>query len=204
MHIVTIDFEASCLPVHGRSFPIEVGIAASSRSARSWLIRPHPDWTGWDWTEEAEAMHGISREQLLAEGLPAGQVVAELQEALRGARVFADSYLDAEWMATLAAAARAPLPAKVGHIEEILAALGASGHDVAEADAALDAQRFGRHRAGEDARRLFALIEELRERAGATVSGLARPLFHWPSTGRELGIARAPASPLAASAMAPL
>ncbi|WP_198350920.1 3'-5' exonuclease family protein [Flavisphingomonas formosensis] len=194
MQIVTIDFEASCLPVHGRSFPIEVGIATNGWAARSWLIRPHQDWIGWSWTEEAEAMHGISHDRLLVEGLPVERVVAELREVLRGARVFADSYLDAEWMKTLAAAARTPVPASVGHIEEILVALGASARDVAEADAALETLAFGRHRAGEDARRLYALIEELRCRAGATVSGLARPLFHWPSSEQPIGMPPAMAS----------
>nr|MEC6700676.1 hypothetical protein [Sphingobium sp. SJ10-10] len=39
MNYVTIDFEVSCLPHHGRSFPIEVGIA-DSQGSRAWLIRP--------------------------------------------------------------------------------------------------------------------------------------------------------------------
>ena len=55
---MAIDFEASCLPRHGRSFPIEVGIAGGG-IARSWIIRPHAAWAGWDWTAEAEALHGL-------------------------------------------------------------------------------------------------------------------------------------------------
>ena len=183
MRIATIDFEASCLPIHGRSYPIEVGIAEDDRSARSWLIRPHGSWRDWDWTGEAERLHGLSRAQLMAEGLPVETVATELAEALHGKRVFADSYLDGEWMATLAAAAQAPLPARVGHLEEIVATLGASGRTVAEIDAALDAQGFARHRAGEDARRLYALIEGLRRMRGHSVRAGA-PLFRW-ATGED-------------------
>ena len=39
MGIVTIDFEASCLPQRGRSYPIEVGIAGNKGSL-AWLIQP--------------------------------------------------------------------------------------------------------------------------------------------------------------------
>jgi hypothetical protein len=178
MPIATIDFEASCLPIHGRSYPIEVGIAEDDHAARSWLIRPHESWQDWDWTEEAERLHGLSRAQLIEDGLPVETVAAELAEALRGRRVFADSYLDGEWMATLAAAAQVALPARVGHLEEILVTLGVSGRAVAEMDAALDAQGFARHRAGEDARRLYALIEGLRRSRGHNVRAGA-PLFRW-------------------------
>ena len=51
--ILAVDFEASCLPRHGRSYPIEVGIANENGTARSWLIRPAVLWEGWTWTEEA-------------------------------------------------------------------------------------------------------------------------------------------------------
>src|SRR3546814_5436437 len=61
--ILTIDFEASCLPRHGLSYPIEVGIAREGK-ARSWLIRPHDDWAGWHWSAEAEALHGLDRDRV--------------------------------------------------------------------------------------------------------------------------------------------
>ncbi len=86
---MAIDFEASCLPRHGRSFPIEVGIAGGG-IARSWIIRPHAAWTGWDWTAEAEALHGLSRARIEAEGEPADLVLAQLAAAVAGCRVVAD------------------------------------------------------------------------------------------------------------------
>ena len=79
MTVITIDFEASCLPRHGLSYPIEVGIARKGQ-ARSWLIRPHDDWAGWHWSAEAEALHGLSRDRVEREGLPVETVLAELAD----------------------------------------------------------------------------------------------------------------------------
>ena len=188
MRLVTIDFEASCLPIHGRSFPIEVGIAGDAVTSRSWLIRPHASWHGWDWTEEAEALHGISRAELIERGRPVESVAAELAVALHGCRVFADSWLDGEWMTTLASAAGAPLPARVGHLEEIVVALGATNVSVAEIDAELESRPFGRHRAGEDARRLYALIEELqcRHLAKPLPQRGRAPIFRWTPGNRTV------------------
>ncbi|MEI9852878.1 MAG: hypothetical protein WDN24_20705 [Sphingomonas sp.] len=92
--IVAIDFEASCLPRHGYSFPIEVGIAVNGDHVRSWLIAPDPGWEGWDWTREAEALHGISRDHLIAHGRPAGIVLAELTAEVGANRLVSDSSLD--------------------------------------------------------------------------------------------------------------
>jgi hypothetical protein len=100
--ILTLDFEASCLPKHGRSFPIEVGISDLRGVSRSWLIQPHDSWRTWAWTAEAERLHGLDRGQLEREGLPADQVLAALAGAVDGAYVVADCDLDADWLKTLA------------------------------------------------------------------------------------------------------
>lgn len=71
--LLAIDFEASCLPRHGRSFPIEVGVADGEGWSRAWLISPHADWDDWHWTSEAENEHGITREQNDRDGLPAAR-----------------------------------------------------------------------------------------------------------------------------------
>ena len=42
--IIAIDFEASCLPRHGRSYPIEVGVAGDGIE-RSWIIAPSADFS---------------------------------------------------------------------------------------------------------------------------------------------------------------
>lgn len=179
MHIIAIDFEASCLPCHGRSYPIEVGICEAAQPARSWLIRPHPDWSGWGWTEEAQQLHGLSLDRLRREGLPAPTVLAELGTALRGRRVVADSELDEYWLYELAKAARAAPPARIEHVEQIIAELGSTDDDLVTARNCADQRPFARHRAGADAAWLVAFIAALRDAAATRARVADRPLFPW-------------------------
>jgi hypothetical protein len=159
--IMTIDSEASCLPKHGRSFPIEVGLSDLSGRWRSWLIRPHADWREWSWTAEAENLHGISREALHAEGLPAAVVLRELAEAAAGHWVAADNDLDAEWLKTLAWAARTAPPFKVHHTSILLDLWRPTTEAASEAMARANTLVADRHRAGVDAQWLAYVIAEL-------------------------------------------
>lgn len=180
MEWTAIDFEASCLPRDGRSFPIEIGIA-DERGARSWLIRPEPGWALWQWTAEAEALHGLSRDRLAHEGLPAAEVMAAVLSDTAGRRLVADSHLDGVWMETLAAAAgcvRADTP-KVGHVAEFLYRLGSTDAEIRQAQAAQDRLDLRRHRARDDAAWLFGLVQHLRVAAEARVAVYGRPLFPW-------------------------
>jgi DNA polymerase III epsilon subunit-like protein len=161
MAIITIDFEASCLPRHGRSYPIEVGIADAGGRSQSWLICPHRSWDGWDWTDEAQGLHGLTHERLLREGLPAAAVAAQLGKVLAGHRVIADSTIDAYWYATLAKAANVLPSAEIEYIGALFDALGTTSSDILLAQTQVDRMGFRRHRAGEDARWLFALIQTL-------------------------------------------
>lgn len=179
MTIITIDFEASCLPCHGRSFPIEVGIASADGRARSWLIQPHDDWTGWDRTAEAQSLHGLTREQLDRDGLPVDHVIGELTAAVGGRRVIADSYLDATWLGTLADASGTAPPISIGHIEEVIDRLGAGDADIARAQALANARSFLRHRAGGDAQWLAAFITALATIVEDRQCTMERPLFDW-------------------------
>ena len=131
--VALIDFEASCLPEYGQSFPIEVALAKVDGSSRNWLIRPAPDWEYWDWSPQAEALHGISRELLEREGLPAAQVLAELAAAAAGCDVYADADLDAYWLETMALACRAEPGFGVRYFGELLAELGFSREQVVAA-----------------------------------------------------------------------
>lgn len=160
LSIMTIDFEASCLPRHGRSFPIEVGIAGDG-IARSWLIRPHGGWADWDWTAEAEALHGLSRERIMQEGQAAEVVLGELVAALVGRRVVADSLIDQYWLDTLAAAAGVPSPFRIDHVASLFDEQGADEQRIADAVAHADAQGVVRHRAAGDALWLSSLIARL-------------------------------------------
>lgn len=162
MTILAIDFEASCLPRHGRSFPIEVGIAGDGVD-RSWLIRPHRSWTGWDWTAEAEALHGLSRAYIDHAGLPADVVLAQLVETVAGRPVVADSAIDQYWLETLAGAVGVPAPFTIGRAAALLDEGGLDEGHIAAALAYANAHNPARHRAGDDARWLAALIARIGE-----------------------------------------
>lgn len=160
MTILTIDFEASCLPKHGRSFPIEVGIAGGGMS-RSWLIRPHESWAGWDWTGEAEALHGLSLERVRNEGLPVDAVLDRLIAAMDGCRAVADSVIDQYWLETLANAAGEAAPFVIDHVSMLLDEYGAGERRITSAVAYADARYPVRHRAASDAAWLSALIDHV-------------------------------------------
>lgn len=165
--MITIDFEASCLPRHGRSYPIEVGVAGAGSVARSWLIKPHPRWSGWQWSDEAQSLHGITRDQLDRDGLAADIVLAQLTETIGGETAIADSHLDVYWMETLAAAVDRPAPIRIQHVTNVIDGLGASPDDIHRAKASADGAVSIHHRAGEDARWLARFIDTLKELAGA-------------------------------------
>lgn len=162
--IRTIDFEASCLPRHGKSFPIEVAIAADG-SARSWLIRPHESWAHWDWTAEAQALHGLSRARVFAEGLPVETVIAELAAAAGGGRIMSDSPIDQYWLDCLAQAAGRTSPFRIDHVAALFDESGAEAAQIAAAVARADSLGLVRHRAAADALWLGAVIDGLSEPA---------------------------------------
>lgn len=103
--IVFLDFEASSLTK--KSYPIEVAWVFEDGRSHSCLIRPAPDWT--DWSEEAEAIHGISRKTLDAEGVPVDAVAARMLEELMGHGLHASApSWDGKWLSTLLRAAGHP------------------------------------------------------------------------------------------------
>ncbi len=163
MNWVTIDFEASCLPQHGRSFPIEVGICGAFGTA-SWLIKPTAEWLEWDWTEEAFSLHGIRQELLERQGSDPVTVVAELRRAVGGHRVIADSTIDRSWWQTLLDAAdpgALASPMIIEHISDVFNELGATDEQIRHAQQRADRLCPVRHRAGPDAHWLFTLLVDL-------------------------------------------
>jgi hypothetical protein len=161
--VLAIDFEASCLPRHGKSFPIEVGLCDITGQTRSWLIRPHSSWDGWDWTAEAESLHRLSRDDLWRDGLPANFVLAELTEAVRGHVVVADSSLDNYWLDTLASAVGTPRPCDIRHVSEWVDKLAPSPDEWTTAFAEVERLGIPQHRAADDARWLAALMGLLQQ-----------------------------------------
>jgi hypothetical protein len=170
MDFVTIDFEASCLPRHGRSFPIELGISGP-QGTLSWLIRPHDSWQGWDWTQEAFDLHGISREQLEREGLAPDFVMAQALRAIGTSRVIADSRIDAGWWTTLSEASAGQGAAiRIEHVDTLFDEIGATHGQIMAAQGQADLLCPERHRAGADARWLRLLLDRLLEEQAVPAS----------------------------------
>jgi hypothetical protein len=172
--LVTIDFEASCLPRDGRSYPIEVGIADMAGWSRSWLIRPEAPWKDWTWKAEAAALHGIDREQLDREGLPVAVVMAELNACIAGREVVADHDLDRVWLAILSDAAGIRPAFRIRHVAELLDQWRPSSDMLQRAIEGADRSSLARHRAAPDALWLARLVGGLRADHLA-----AHPLFRW-------------------------
>ncbi|WP_143024527.1 hypothetical protein [Pseudomonas abietaniphila] len=95
-----VDFEASGIAPD--SYPIEIAVVSANAEYQS-LIRPVRYWTHWSF--DAQDMHQISRDHLLADGLDPGRVAAELNKLFKGARLCSDSPQDVFWLNTLYEAA---------------------------------------------------------------------------------------------------
>jgi len=93
-----LDLEASGF---GRgSYPIEIGFVEGRGLPFCSLIQPAPDWLHWD--AQAEALHGISREQLERHGRSREWVAQEMNRRLAGQTVYTDSWaFDYSWLAKL-------------------------------------------------------------------------------------------------------
>lgn len=180
--MLTIDFEASCLPRDGRSFPIEVAVADLDGNCRSWLIAPAPAWNGWTWTEEAEALHGLRRDQLVRDGQRPEQVMRELNAVVAGRRVIADHHLDQRWLATLAEASGIAPSFRIGHVSELLDVHCPSAGTLERATAKADLLVSQRHRAAADARWLAIVARDLIVAAEAQTV----PLFAWSEARRSV------------------
>jgi hypothetical protein len=158
-----IDFEASCLPEFGQSFPIEVAVARVDGRSAAWLIRPAEAWKYWDWSDDAEKLHGISREMLEQEGLAPARVIAEMQAFVQDCDVYADADLDEYWLEVLCHTAGANLPFPVRYLGEFMQD---RGYSRAQVVGALDrAKRLlpQEHLAREDAKRLAMAVKFLME-----------------------------------------
>jgi hypothetical protein len=104
-HIAFLDFEASSLGKHG--YPIEVAWVFATGEEESHLIRPAASWTDWD--ARAEAVHGISRKQLVAEGTPLEEVAQRMVLVLTGAALYATApSWDGKWLSKLLRTAGLP------------------------------------------------------------------------------------------------
>lgn len=103
--IAFIDFEASSLG--DKSYPIEVAWIFEDGRSQSHLIKPAQDWT--DWSDEAENIHGISRDLLASDGVSHVDVAQAMVESLVGHALYASApSWDGKWLSVLLRAAGLP------------------------------------------------------------------------------------------------
>jgi hypothetical protein len=100
---VFYDCEASCIG----GLPIEIGWASIDTSrgeiqSESHLVRPPLHWDMQPvWDPDAEKLHGISLEQLLAQGRPPFEVARRMNEVLAGRKLFSDGPADDDTSRTI-------------------------------------------------------------------------------------------------------
>ena len=95
LDVFCIDIEASGLDP--ASYPIEIALVdVMTSEVRSWLIRPTERWLGLGvWQTSAEALHGLSLDRLMIEGLPVEIVAEQLTRTVQGRCVLSD-HLDSD------------------------------------------------------------------------------------------------------------
>ncbi|WP_262028414.1 transcriptional regulator [Microvirga sp. Mcv34] len=103
--IAFLDFEASSLGKQG--YPVEVAWAFASGEEESHLIKPAASWVDWD--VKAARIHGISREQLSAQGTPLEVVAKRMVSVLTGRQLYATApSWDGKWLSKLLRSAGFP------------------------------------------------------------------------------------------------
>ncbi len=164
---IFLDFEASSL--NKQSYPIEVGWVLEDGTGEGLLIRPAPNWTDWD--EAAQAIHGISREQLDRDGVAHDVVCAQLVNLFAGNLVYASApSWDGHWLSMLLRAAGQPRHLlRLKDSEEAFAEAARlhagpelAAERIAQARRRADAMPVA-HRAVEDARREWSIWRQLCE-----------------------------------------
>jgi hypothetical protein len=173
---VFYDCEASCIG----GLPIEIGWAfldtlTGKIQSESYLIRPPEHWDMRPvWDPDAEKLHGISLEQLVAHGRPPFEIARRMNEVLANRELFSDGPTDDErWLRILFDDAGAEPTFAISrlHTGVLTAQLAAehgwdsTAYEAAKADAARISPKA--HRAEADARHLAVLWHIISKGAAA-------------------------------------
>lgn len=152
-----IDLEATGF---GRSsHPIEVGFVRDDGLAWCSLILPADGWAHWD--EQAEQLHGITRDILLRHGRPVQEVASCLNRHLAGRTVYCDGWAhDYTWLNLLFDSAALVPRFKLESVTALLDEARLARLD-AERQQAFASLGINRHRASSDARALQRALQRL-------------------------------------------
>lgn len=169
--VLVIDFEGSCLPGTGQSYPIEVALGdVATGVIRSWLIRPEPEWSSWTWDPAAERVHGISQDYLAREGIARAIVANEVREMMKGRAVVSDHPLyDQIWLGRLTHGAPG---VRLESLHELCLQISRGGKEgielIERAQTLANDLAPIRHRAAADVAHHIAVLRYLIERSGAS------------------------------------
>lgn len=166
--VYCLDIEASSLKPG--SYPIEVAVTnIATAETQSWLIRPTIEWLKYGhWSDQAQAVHGISKSDLIKGGLPVRQVARELAARVSEAVILSDEpKYDQDWLSKLFLAANKPKIAPIlADFHTYAQTLASRNHD--EPSKALWSAKSTagqyipqRHRAEPDARRNAEILRLL-------------------------------------------
>ena len=87
--MIFVDCEASSLSAF--SYPIEVALAFDKGPTERLLIDPSSMRNWNDWSEQAQGIHGYSRDELTQKGEPAIDVAIKLSPLLEGQTLYSDN-----------------------------------------------------------------------------------------------------------------
>jgi hypothetical protein len=119
MHKVPIIVDIEASGFGAESYPIEVGVITDTGKKYCRLIKPQEDWLHW--SQEAEDLHGISKQLLETKGYSPAQVCDELNQLLNGKTIYSDGWVvDHSWMIKLFYAARVEMGFRLSPLETIL------------------------------------------------------------------------------------
>lgn len=142
-----MDIEASGL---GRgSYPIEVGVVMPDGETHCMIVRREPEWQHWD--EQAQMLHGISRDVLEIHGHDVIDVAVHLNQWLAGQLVYSDAWgNDSSWLGLLFDCAGISQHFKLESLRSLLTdEQAALWHPTKEE--VIEGNNFRRHRASNDA-----------------------------------------------------
>jgi hypothetical protein len=145
---VIIDIEASGFG--NGSYPIEVGIALSDQSTYCFLVKPEPTWKHWD--QQAEKIHGISRDLIETRGIPINELAATINKLIKNTTVYSDAWSnDSSWLALLFEHADSPQYFHMDTIRSILSEEQLACWDKTK-ELVIEELKLQRHRASADAK----------------------------------------------------
>lgn len=147
-----IDIEASGFGPDG--YPIEIGLAMEADQRFCSLLHPVKGWTFWD--KQAEKLHQVPHQVLMAYGRPIREVAKDLNRLVAGRTVYSDGWVvDQPWLSKLFHAAHVSQEFRISALELILTeGQMAIWHETK--DRLTREMHFHRHRASDDAQ----LIQE--------------------------------------------